>query len=157
MSKKNSRTRRASQLKFDRQRTCETNVRFNTQPCNTGEKQQQERLGKAAQSSTAAPKPGKRKSIRLRKNMVVRVRVLVNTPCKGGQPPCRCQGIKIKDSDSKKQALALLKAEQVNKMDVDGERVVLVRGSKATKAARAVRAKGGVQKKQGKAVAMMLD
>lgn len=42
-------------------------------------------------------------------------------------------------------------------MEVDGERIVLARGSKTTSAAQAVRAKGGVQKKQGKAVAMMLD
>lgn len=76
---------------------------------------------------------------------------------RGSIPSCT-QGIKIKDSDSKKQALALLKAEQVSKMDVDGERIVLARGSKVTRVARAVGVKGGVQKRQGgKATAMMLD
>lgn len=79
MSKKNSRTRRASQLKFDRQRVCDiTNTpAFSVCTRNdkrTGEKQQQERLSKAAKTTTATPKPGKRKPIRLRKNMVVRVR-----------------------------------------------------------------------------------
>lgn len=80
------------------------------------------------------------------------------------------QGIKIKDSESKKQVMELLKAEQANKMDVeDIPRLVVAHAGRmrratsfaaaASKGGLGIKTSSGVQKKKSssKAVAMIID